>query len=72
MLNLFINILLPFALGVVRAYTLSPSDKSDNRLLDSIKDSVDYFACKDNNTVGIGMSSVLKNSVVFPSTEGIL
>lgn len=59
MLSIITNFLLPFALGVIRAYMYSPSSKNDGQILNIVKDSVQYLATKDNNTVTFGHVGVM-------------
>lgn len=67
MLSIFINFLLPFALGVVRAYQFTPSTKQDGKLLEAVKSSAHYLACRDTTSLNFGQSAVLDNAVSFES-----
>lgn len=70
MLNLFINILLPFALNVIRAYQYTPSNKHDGKLLNAVKTSAHYLACQDTNTLNFGQSAVLESAKSLQYGEG--
>lgn len=45
------NLVLPFALSVIRSYLYNSSSAHDSKILDIVKYSVQYLAFKDNNTV---------------------
>lgn len=69
MLSLFTNLLLPFALNVIRAYMYSPSSKNDGQILNVVKESIQYLATKDNNTVTFGHVGVIGQTVSFQNSE---
>ena len=69
MLSFITNLLLPFALNVLRAYMYSPSSKNDGQILNVVKDSIQYLATKDNNTVSFGHVGSINSTVSFQNSE---
>lgn len=69
MLSFITNLLLPYALFVIRAYMYSPSSKKDGQILDVVKDSIQYLATKDNNTVTFGHVGSIGQTVSFQNSE---
>jgi hypothetical protein len=69
MLSFISNLLLPFALGVIRAYLYSPSSNNDGQILNVVKDSIQYLATKDNNTVSFGHVGSINSTVLFHNLE---
>lgn len=49
-----IQILLPFAVNLLSAYLKNKDTSKDELVLNAVKDSCRYLACKDNNTVTFG------------------
>lgn len=66
MLPVFLlNFVLPFALSVIRSYLYSPSNKMDGQLLDTVKQSVQYLASQDTNTVTFGHVASIGQATSF-------
>lgn len=63
---ILINFVLPLALSLVNAYIKNSSSKHDDLILQASKDSIDYLAQKDNNTV----DGFVRNSVAYQSMKG--
>lgn len=52
--TILINIVLPFALSLIRSYLNSPSSKNDGQILQLTKDSIAYLAQTDTTNVNFG------------------
>lgn len=71
MFSILLNLLLPFAFNVIRAYQNSPSNENDGKLLNAVKSSAHYLACQDNNTLNFGHVCVLDKTVSFQNSEDL-
>lgn len=49
--SLFFNLVLPLAFTTLRGYMNSTASDQDGKVLDAVKESVNYLADKDNNTL---------------------
>lgn len=69
MLSILINSLLPFALSVLRAYLNTPSTQNDGKVLSVVKDSIQYLANQDTNTVSYGHVASIGSTVSFQNNK---
>lgn len=71
-MNFLINFFLPLALGVVRSYLNKPMHDHDDKVLNVVKQSVQYLASCDNNTVSFGHVASIGNACMIENNnEGL-
>lgn len=63
---LLLQLILPVAVEIVKAYIKSSSSAKDDLILETVKDSCYYLASKDNNDLGIKIA----DDVAFSQMKG--
>lgn len=68
---ILLNLVLPFALQVIRFYLQNRDSSRDAQILSVVKDSVNYLASQDTSTVNFGHAANIGSTVSFLDQKGV-
>lgn len=59
-----LNLILPLAVEIVKAYINSSSSKKDDLILETVKGGCSYLSAKDNNSLSLDIADLVGNQTM--------